>query len=529
MILRPYQSEGVTSLRPALAIHRAVCRQLATGGGKTAEFSEITRLASEKNRRVWIVVPRNQLLRQASAHLRKYQVPHGIISANSAESSKKVHVVSKDTLIRRYDKIKNWPDLLIFDECHLYFDRQIEIVAKIPLTSKVIGFTATPERLSGKGLSALYGALIEGPPIEELIAMGFLAIPKYFAPMLSGLKNLKRNAGEFDSKQLTALLAERKIYGKVVDHYKEEADGKSALVFCRSIDDARRTATEFADRDYIFENVDGKMSAKKQNMLFNALRNREIQGLTTCELAIYGLDIPQIECLIMLRPTMSLAYYLQMLGRGLRPCDEIGKTHCVILDHVNNLLMHTDSVLDPITKKMVPGDPFGPRTWNFDGTQKRRKKPDYDEIEDAGSVCSKCKLYLFGKTVCPNCGETKTVREPADLEIDESQKLQEIKPLKLNDRPPEERREYIDRINEVLGRATQMAGSKITGENTELAGIVADMLKIAEELKNQPMWAYWRLSEGKRAVNVPVLHEIARQKEYKSGWVRHKIDEIKRK
>ena len=118
--LRDYQTDLYIKARNALMKHRAICVQSATGSGKTPLVSAMVESVHNKKKRAWFIVPRKELLQQASKHFRKWNVPHGIIAPNSTESrAYKIHVVSKDTLIRRYDKIKNWPDLMIFDEGHL--------------------------------------------------------------------------------------------------------------------------------------------------------------------------------------------------------------------------------------------------------------------------------------------------------------------------------------------------------------------------------------------------------------------------
>ena len=152
-MLRDYQSQDIAELRPLVAGHRSVLHQLPTGAGKTAEVSEIVKLASAKNGEavIWFVVPRNELLQQASEHFARWGIVHGHIKAGREESrAYRVQVVSKDTLLRRMDRVKSWPDLLIFDEAHLYYDAQLAIIERAANQKgglRVIGITATPERL----------------------------------------------------------------------------------------------------------------------------------------------------------------------------------------------------------------------------------------------------------------------------------------------------------------------------------------------------------------------------------------------
>jgi len=108
--LRPYQNDLYTGARQALQGNKSVCVQLATGGGKTPVMASMCESVYTKDKRAWIIVPRKELLNQASNHLRKWGVPHGLISAGNNESrAYKIQVVSSDTLIRRFNKIKEWP------------------------------------------------------------------------------------------------------------------------------------------------------------------------------------------------------------------------------------------------------------------------------------------------------------------------------------------------------------------------------------------------------------------------------------
>jgi len=109
-MLRDYQLADVSALSPLVSAHRTVFYQLPTGGGKTAIIAAITSTAYSRNFRVWFVVPRNELLQQASEHFQRWGVPHGIIAAGREESRAfRVHVVSKDTLLRRLVSAEsNW-------------------------------------------------------------------------------------------------------------------------------------------------------------------------------------------------------------------------------------------------------------------------------------------------------------------------------------------------------------------------------------------------------------------------------------
>ncbi len=550
--LRSYQSSIYAAARAALAGNRSVCVQLATGAGKTPVMAAMCESVLGKGKRAWVVVNRKELLAQASAHLLKWSVPHGVIAPNLQESrAYKIHVVSKDTLIRRYHKIKNWPDLLIFDEAHLYLDRQIEIISHLPESSKIIGMTATPERLDGRGLSEVYGALVEGPSIPDLTRDGYLSPLRYFSPPIDGLSDLHVRGTEYDEEELEALLERRKIYGELVGHYEKWgrlSSGRKApaFIFCRSVKSAYQTAERFRDKGHNFHCIEGRMADGRRRDLVAALTHGEIDGLTNCEIATYGLDIPRVEYGASIRPTLSRALYFQMIGRILRPFTdpETGykKTEALFFDHVNLVLEHQEPDYPGIPPHYVPKI-----DWNFHGTEKRKREKCPDCVYLKGSRCAKTgeKLEAF-KTRCqyfqlqasvvlcphldfmycenPHCATCEhnpdhAVRDCRRPMVVVPAELAEItQPIALAERPAEERRIIEDRI-----------GALVLEYKREMQpGPVGELLKIAEQCGYAVLWVYYRLTDDSRkTVNIPLLAEIARQKKYHPWWVKHQVNKVR--
>lgn len=515
MIPRPYQSRMITDLRVAMREHKHVLLCAPTGSGKSFIFSQITSSVNKNKMRIWVIVPMRQLLKQTSEHFQKWQIPHGMIKQGVQESRAfLVHIVSKQSLERRWDKVKNWPDLIIIDECHQNYDFQMKLKSIMPDTSRLIGLTATPERLSGEGLSDIYDTMVEGPTIGELVQDGYLSPVRIFSPPLDGLSELHRIGTEYKSDELEALFARRAIYGKVIEHYKKYAHGRPSLVFCRDVKSAKKWAEKFREAGYKFESIDGKMDDKARHALVSALEQGKIDGLTSCELITTGFDCPRVECIMKLRPTLSKALDSQMNGRGMRIYP--GKKDLVILDFVNNLDTH--------------GHPYSEYKWNFEGKEKRQPKGKH---VDTLKLCPKCFLYYDG-TSCPNCGEQKPTTPRKDLkEVDGY--LVEVKgPIPLSDRAPEEKREIADKIGAAVDEFRE---AEATGQIAP--GAVGELLKIADDLGYSAMWVYHRLSdtyinkagdEVKRlTVNSPLLYEIARQKGYKPGWAWMKKKELREK
>ncbi len=508
--LRPYQETLYNQARELLKNNRAVLLQLATGGGKTPVMAAMCESVTEKGKRAWIVVPRKELLNQASAHLSKWGVQHGIIAAGQTESRAfKIHVVSKDTLIRRYDKIKNWPDLLLMDEAHLYIDRQIEIISHLPETSKIIGMTATPERLDGRGLSEVYTSLIEGSSIPDLIRQGYLTDLEYYAPPLEGLSDLKFKGTEIDEETFEELLQRKKVYGKVIEHYKKYGNGKAALIFCRSVKSAHHTAQEFKNHGYNFEAIDGTMPDKTVSQILEAHRSGKIQGICNCLLATYGVDIPRVEYIADISPTLSLALYMQKIGRGLRPFP--GKEKLIYMDHVNQILEHGVNGIPPHYLDKI--------NWNFHGTEKRKRDKTLKNVK----LCPHLDFLYCQNPTCSTCSHNpdKSVTDARKPMIIVPAELQEIKkPVAMSDMNYDDRRITEDKISEQV--------LKFKSSPEELPNVIDELVKIADDCGYSPFWIYHQLvTENKHAVQVHILAAIQRAKNFKPGWIYFAKEKIK--
>jgi len=579
--LRDYQADLVEAARDGLRKHRAFMIQLPTGAGKTQIFASIVNMIRDNNKRhgtknrVWIIAPRNELLDQASAHLRHYQIQHGFIRAGMSESRAfDVHIVSKQTLDRRWDRIKNWPNIIIIDEAHLNYEFQAELMERAPDSTRILGFTATPERTNGDGLKekwrtphdaefdtkkfpkrvrkiesqtpgldfdgpetvteynlgGIYGDIKYGPSIPWLTERGFLAKLRYFAPPIAGLESLHWRAGEIDETELDEFLEKRKVYGDVVKYYQKHGrrpdpqpgqnPNKPALIFCRSVKSAKETARHFEDAGFKFMAIWGGMKDDDRKFILEAIKAEKIDGVVNCDLATYGLDVPNLEYAASIRPTQSRSLYFQKVGRILRPSP--GKIDAVFFDHVNLVKYHQ--------LPEYPGIPLfflDDVQWNFEGRPRQKKKKTPDEF-----FVPSCPFNDYMICMNPACrkgcqkqddGSLKEGRE--ELEVIADAKLKEIKaPVKFNNLAPEERREVQDHI----GRATDLAVAGLKEGRIE-PGPIGDLLRIAQELGRHPLWVYHRLVEEMKAmtVQVPLIYEIQRQRGYKKGWADYQIEALR--
>lgn len=392
--LRNYQSAWIAGLRHAFASgYRAPLGVLPTGGGKTVCFSYLTSRLTSNAKRVVVMSHREEINDQISRTLGRFDVPHGMIAAGSLYDRRLLaHVASVQTLARRLERVAV-PDYAILDEAHhavssSMYARIIEHWRELNPSLRIIGVTATPERLSGEGLGETFDEMVLGPTTRELIDLGALSEYRLFAPAgpAVDLSGVKSRGGDYAKDQLGAALDKPAIIGSAVNEYRKLCDGLPAVAFCVSVEHAHHTAEQFRAAGYRAAAVDGKMDKSLRRQIVQDFGRGAINVMTSADIVSEGFDVPGIVSAILLRPTQSLALYLQQVGRALRPAD--GKQHAIILDHVMNHQRH--------------GLPDDPREWSLLGRE-RKKKSEADV--PAGRQCEKCyAISPASAQRCRDCG-----------------------------------------------------------------------------------------------------------------------------
>ncbi|KAA6184104.1 DEAD/DEAH box helicase [Thiohalocapsa marina] len=360
IILRDYQAGMLHEVRRAYAKgHRAPLLVAPTGSGKTITFCFIAANASAKGNRTLILVHRRELLSQTSATLDAFGVPHGRIAAGEPETDALVQVASVQTLVRRLERMSWAPDLIVVDEAHhaVSTTGHGRVLAAFP-SARVLGVTATPQRLDGRGLGVnaggFFDAMILGPSVAELIELCYLSRPTTFAPRIAlDLSGIRTVGGD---------------YAKV------------------SVAHAEHVAETFRRAGYQAASIDGTLDPESRAARIADLGAGKLNVLTSCEIISEGTDIPIVGAAILLRPTQSLALYLQQGGRALRPFP--GKERTIILDHVGNSARH--GLLET------------PRDWALDAPKRTRQT----EGEPAAPVrqCDQCGAVHSPAPECPECG-----------------------------------------------------------------------------------------------------------------------------
>ena len=365
-------------------------------------MAEIARRTTANNKRVMFLIHRKEVLQQAVRTFDKQGVNPDLLTAGMVQ-----------TLTRRVDKL-DVPDLILVDEAHHALARSYQnILNKFP-KAIVLLFTATPHRTGRVQLDRIADDIIVGQSIHELTEKGFLAPFRYFQPpgdFDSSL--LKRGStGDFTNESMNQAMS-TKIFGHIVKQYKRIAPGMQAVVYTYSIDSAIKIAAEFNSEGISAVEVDGTTSKEKRDLAVRKFREQEIKILVNVNLFTEGVDLPNVDCVIMARPTASLALYLQFSMRCLNP--RPGKT-AIIIDHANNFKSF--------------GYPDDDRDWKkaiISGKQKSKtllKDPGLSIV-----TCDYCFAVVKASEVkdgkCPICGKPIKVHEAkpiSDVDLVEATK-----------------------------------------------------------------------------------------------------------
>jgi len=391
--LRPYQQQAVAEIRGS---YQAGCRRalfvLPTGGGKTVVFTHIAERAAMRGSRICILVHRQELVDQSSRSLHAIGCNHGVIAAGYRQDlSHTVQVASVQTLARRLHQIPaGFFQLLIVDEAHHAVAGTWAKVLEHHQGGHVLGVTATPERLDGRGLGDQFETLIEGPDAGWLTEQGFLVPARVFAPPgidLSAVRRFDTAKGRHDSDEI---LRQGQAMGDAVSHYRrtiEPEHNGTAIAFCCSVAHADALATAFNDQGIAAARLDGAMDRGERRRMINDLGAGVLKVITSCDIISEGTDIPSVTGAILLRPTDSLGLHLQQVGRVLRPAP--GKRWAIVNDHVGNSLRH--------------GLPTDQREWSLEGRQKGKRRAASEALPV--KVCDSCFSTLpSAEPVCPICG-----------------------------------------------------------------------------------------------------------------------------
>ena len=407
--LRPYQQDLLRQVQDALdADFKArVMMQLPTGGGKTIIAGALLADWLTGGRKVVWLTHRKELADQTCKMLTDAHVPamtevNWTPGTDAPAMSQGVVILMAQTVGRRTANREIWnrynaDDLMVIDEAHHAAAESWERAMR-QWPGRILGMTATPWRLSKKeGFDHLFGALICGPQVADLQGDNWLCGAQTLLPppeqrIIGGEVD---RTGDYTESGIEQANQNRSnvLTAGVLAFWQKHAADRPTIAYAVSVDHAHNLTNVFNDAGIPAAVILGDSKREERDRAIDGFRDGTVKVLVNVIVATEGFDLPDASCIAIARPTMSLALYLQMIGRGLRPKD----SNCLILDLAANSVTH--------------GLPEENREWSLKprGEQVSGEAPvvwcpECETVSPAASHhCRNCG-YAFGKD-CGRCGK----------------------------------------------------------------------------------------------------------------------------
>lgn len=389
--LRDYQRDAVRNVLEALHEHRRVVLQMPTASGKTFTAMELLKALRQRGP-VWFVCHRQEIINQTKEAMEEHEIEFGVISPRAeADPAQLVQVASVQSLRNRWQNYPA-PAVIIWDECHHAVAKTwAEWFDRFP-DAWHLGLTATPERLDGKPLSALFAHMVCGPSTRWLIDNGRLSPFKIFTQRSEdrekALQALRAGKGDYRPGDLDRVMNTPVLIGDALEHYQRLASGKRALAFCVNREASKALVAKFTEAGIPAMHVDMETPDDARKAAVEALRSGDLKLISNVDVFTEGVDIPALDAVILMRPTRSLALYLQMVGRVLRRCE--GKETAIILDHAGFFWQQPD-----------PADDY---EWSLSGGARQRRVLQIQQSKEKLLICPNCGFTHKASKICAECG-----------------------------------------------------------------------------------------------------------------------------
>lgn len=440
---------------------RAICQQLATGGGKTVIAGYISKQVADSLRGsrsiALYLVHRQELVEQVVGTLRDFGLGAltGRIQANHTMTSwLPLQVASIQTLVRRLDKVA-WlqPRIVFIDECHHARAATWEkVLARFPKALK-IGLTATPARYDGLGLHTHFDTLLVGPSFQELIAEHSLCpVETFELPPDIDLKSLSKSKGDYTRKSL-GKMPTAPVLASAMKEIPRLIGERQTIHFARTRAHSRMFVEDCRSRGYTAEHVDGETPAPVRKKIMARFAGGATQFLSNVEIVTEGFDVPSCEAVIIARETLSVPLLLQMIGRVMRyQPGKIGR----VLDLVGSCAQCN----------VYPGENI---EWSLDDGLVRSKERSKANPKRCCEHCG----YWFKRShpECDMCGQAPTTPSPEIVEVE------------------------LVKARQAEKRAAKLFKRNKTRRIIESMGDVEKLNEIARDYGHKPGWVNVQLSE----------------------------------
>ncbi|KKF96710.1 putative mitochondrial ATP-dependent helicase irc3 [Ceratocystis platani] len=359
--LRDYQEECIASVTNAIAAgKKRLGVSLATGGGKTVVFTQLISHIQPINKqatKTLILAHRRELVHQAATHARA-AYPESLVEiemgSQHASGLADITVASMQSIISQ-DRLRKFNPLdyklVLVDEAHHIVSNGYQTVlehfglrntpqpdSKETTTPALVGVSATFSRFDGLRLGSAIDEIVYHRDYVTMIEEKWLS-DVIFTSVRSkvDLRDVRSgNNGDFLTSDLTNAVNTKEANEVTVRTWLSLASKrKTTLVFCVSVEHVFSMANEFISRGIDARVVTGNTPGQKRADTLDAFRSGKFPVLVNCGVFTEGTDIPNIDCVLLARPTRSRNLLVQMIGRGMRLFP--GKTNCHVIDMVASL------------------------------------------------------------------------------------------------------------------------------------------------------------------------------------------------
>ena len=425
--LRDYQKQFIDDVAYEFQYKNNVCGVMPCGAGKTITVGWMAAATALKNRRVLFLVHRQELIKQSTETFTAMNIRHGVIATKYPKDyAQLVQIGSVQTVARRLAEIPA-PDFIIIDECHHATASTWRKILEFFPNAKVLGVTATPERLGGHGLGDVFQSLVIGPMARELIEMGSLTPYQYYAPPAKfNADEIRVKFGEYVKADMEVQMDQNAVIGDIIDNYNKLAKGMRAVCYCVSLAHSKHIAESFCACGIPAMHIDGETPDIIREQAIQDFRDDKIKILCNVDLISEGFDVPAMEAVILARPTQSLTLYIQQAMRPMRPDKNNPGKVAVIIDHVGNVFRH--------------GMPDEDREWTL---EPKKKKVSQERVLTV-KTCPNCFSAHYAARQCTVCGYVYPVASRDEMPKEEDGKL-----LKIEDVERKAKRQEVGRARTV--------------------------------------------------------------------------------
>lgn len=440
--------------------------------------------AMAKGNPVIFLAHRKELIDQPSKMLDSMGIDHGVIKAKHWRHRPHlpVQVASVQTLQKR--GLRPPAKIIIVDEAHRTRAMQYEEIFEDYPDALILGLTATPVRLDGRGLGHIFQSMVKVTSVSALIESGRLCMPRLISLPSPDMSDVDVSHGEFNGRQAAAKIDGR-IIGNVVEHWLKLAKDRTTIVFAPNVDKSREIVERFVGAGVRAAHVDGSMGERERGLILSQLATGELKVVSNVNLLVEGFDLPIVSCVSVVKPTKSITQWLQMCGRGSRT--DPSKEDFIIIDHAGCFRIH--------------GSPTHDWDWSLEDGALRKESEEF-------SICTECFTAFAKGQRCPTCGSNSfTKKEFVARAVEETD--DELEEIDLTSNCPECKSTDVRVI-----RGPGPYDMRINCGKCRHTTYTVDRPKAKRSTMGERKTEYFR------------LRKVAFRQGFKPGWADHKYSEM---